>query len=86
MPAKDLGTKFVCFKCGTKFYDMRKPAPLCPKCGVDQRTNVPAKPAPAERKARAAKPVEPILDETDTAELDEELEADEADDDDDDDA
>jgi len=34
---KDLGTKYVCFKCQAKFYDLKRPAPLCPKCGADQR-------------------------------------------------
>jgi uncharacterized protein (TIGR02300 family) len=37
MPAKDLGTKHVCFKCNAKFYDLKKPDPICPKCGADQR-------------------------------------------------
>ncbi len=37
MPAKDLGNKHVCFKCSAKFYDLKKPDPLCPKCGADQR-------------------------------------------------
>jgi len=32
-----LGTKYVCFSCKAKFYDMNKPEPLCPKCGADQR-------------------------------------------------
>jgi hypothetical protein len=59
MPAKDLGTKYTCFKCGTKFYDMKKPEPLCPKCGSDQRESPALKaPPPAERRPRA-RPVEP---------------------------
>ena len=33
---KDLGKKFKCFKCGCKFYDLSKPAPICPRCGEDQ--------------------------------------------------
>ena len=33
--ARDLGTKYVCYKCGTKFYDLKKPVPSCPKCGAD---------------------------------------------------
>ncbi len=33
---KDLGNKFVCYQCGCKFYDLTKPQPICPKCGVDQ--------------------------------------------------
>lgn len=32
-----LGSKFVCYSCKTRFYDMNKPEPLCPKCGSDQR-------------------------------------------------
>ncbi|HSM91949.1 MAG TPA: TIGR02300 family protein [Anaeromyxobacteraceae bacterium] len=83
MAGKDLGTKHTCFKCGTKFYDFKKPEPLCPKCGADQRES-PALKAPAsERRQKAAKPppreeeVEPTLDEEgDEPELDEEDEAD----------
>lgn len=63
MPAKDLGNKYVCFKCSTKFYDMKKPDPLCPKCGADQRES-PALKAPTEgrrgRLAAAPKVIEPI--------------------------
>jgi len=53
--ARDLGTKYVCFKCGTKFYDLKKPVPACPKCGADQRE------APSPKsggRARAAPPRE----------------------------
>jgi uncharacterized protein (TIGR02300 family) len=32
----DLGTRFKCYKCGTKFYDLGKQQPLCPSCGEDQ--------------------------------------------------
>ena len=87
MPAKDLGTKHTCFKCSTKFYDLKKPVAVCPKCGADQRESPALKaPPPTERKARAAKPIEPLVDEADAAdELDAELdEADEDVDDDDD--
>ena len=82
MPAKDLGVKHTCFKCGTRFYDLKKPEPICPKCGADQRES-PALRAPpaAEKRARPApkqaakEPVEELVDETD---LEEELdEADE---------
>jgi len=31
-----LGKRYTCFKCGCKFYDLNKPEPVCPKCGVDQ--------------------------------------------------
>jgi uncharacterized protein (TIGR02300 family) len=37
MPEIKLGTKFDCFNCGTKFYDLGKPEPICPKCGANQK-------------------------------------------------
>ena len=33
----DLGRKYTCYSCHTKFYDLGKPTPVCPKCGADQR-------------------------------------------------
>ncbi len=69
--SKDLGTKHVCFKCATKFYDLKKPVPACPKCGVDQRTR-PAAPARAAPK-RAAPPADPRP-ESDEIELEAEVE------------
>jgi hypothetical protein len=49
-----LGTKHVCFSCKTRFYDMNKPEPICPKCGADQR----AKPKEdAKAKGESATPV-----------------------------
>ena len=33
----DLGRKYTCYSCHTKFYDLGKPIPICPKCGADQR-------------------------------------------------
>ena len=33
----ELGKKYTCYSCHTKFYDLGKPEPLCPKCGADQR-------------------------------------------------
>lgn len=57
MAGKDLGTKHTCFKCGTRFYDLKKPAPICPKCGTDQRESPALKPpSAAERKRAAPKP------------------------------
>lgn len=82
MPAKDLGQKHLCFKCGTKFYDLKKPAPICPKCGADQRESPALKaPTPAEKRSRAparAAPA-PAIDEieADTELVDDEVEADE---------
>jgi len=31
-----LGTKYSCYKCGTKFYDLQRKAAICPECGIDQ--------------------------------------------------
>lgn len=62
--ARDLGTKYTCFECGTKFYDLKKPAPICPKCGADQRAVPP--PAPTSRRAsRAPAAAEEVAEEPD---------------------
>jgi uncharacterized protein (TIGR02300 family) len=82
MPAKELGSKHSCFKCSTKFYDLKKPVPVCPKCGADQRES-PVLKAPSEKRSRAAKPVEPVAPEVEEElELDEDLDEDEDDDED----
>jgi len=52
MPAKDLGTKHTCFKCGAKFYDLKKPHLTCPKCGANQRDAPAQKSAPAEKRPK----------------------------------
>ncbi len=46
-----LGTRYQCFQCGLKFYDLNRPEPLCPKCGADQREN----PNPDPREAILAR-------------------------------
>ena len=33
----DLGKKYECFNCGTKFYNLGKPEAICPKCGANQK-------------------------------------------------
>ena len=50
----DLGRKYTCYSCHTKFYDLGKPVPLCPKCGADQRDadEAPVYTAPRGRAAR----------------------------------
>ncbi|HEX7487683.1 MAG TPA: FYDLN acid domain-containing protein [Anaeromyxobacteraceae bacterium] len=73
MPAKDLGTKHSCSKCGTKFYDLKKADPACPKCGSDPRA-APARPSPAAERRRAAKePVEDVADSVEEADLEGEV-------------
>lgn len=88
MAAKDLGTKYTCFNCGTKFYDLKKPAPLCPKCGADQRESpalkAPEKPARGRRAAAAPVEPEPVLEEEELEDEYADEDAGEAEDEDDD--
>jgi predicted nucleic acid-binding Zn-ribbon protein len=49
----DLGRKYTCYSCHTKFYDLGKLLPLCPKCGADQR-DAEEKPAVPAHRGRAA--------------------------------
>ncbi len=75
MPARDLGHKHDCFKCGTKFYDLKKPAPVCPKCGADQREKPAPRASPAAEKKRATPaPVEREAEDLPAADLEEEVE------------
>ncbi|HEY2291113.1 MAG TPA: TIGR02300 family protein [Thermoanaerobaculia bacterium] len=64
MPELKLGTKYDCYNCGTKFYDLGKPEPVCPKCGANQKDAVTAESMAASqssrrrRKAETAKPID----------------------------
>ena len=63
MPELKLGTKYACYNCGTKFYDLGKGQALCPKCGADQKDSVQAESAAASqasRRRRKAEVVKPI--------------------------
>jgi uncharacterized protein (TIGR02300 family) len=71
MPAKDLGTKWTCFKCGTKFYDLKKPDAVCPKCGANPQDSPTLKGTPVDRKHPAREvAVEPAVEASDAAEED----------------
>ncbi len=63
MPARDFGMKHTCYQCGAKFYDLKKPEPICPKCGANQKNNQ-AKPEPKRSRLSAIpkiiEPLEPI--------------------------
>ena len=52
-----LGTKWTCYSCGIKFYDLKKPEPMCPKCQADQRESpvLEKKPARAKRATKKKK-------------------------------
>jgi hypothetical protein len=60
----DLGRKYTCYSCHTKFYDLGKPVPLCPKCGADQRD---ADEAPVYTAPRGRRVVEEVVEEEDLA-------------------
>ena len=63
MPELKLGIKHECFNCATKFYDLGKPAAICPKCGADQKNASQAESpavAQASRRRRKADIVKPI--------------------------
>jgi hypothetical protein len=54
----ELGKKYTCYSCHTKFYDLGKPVPLCPKCGADQRDadEAPVYTAPRSRRVAVEEP------------------------------
>lgn len=72
-----LGRKYACHNCGTKFYDLNKPEPRCPKCGTPpEAQTMDAAPKSARggaKRGRAAAPVyEPKVEEDDAPFEDEE--------------
>lgn len=78
-----LGTKYLCFSCKSKFYDLNKPEPLCPKCGADQRrkpkeTTSGGSSAAAPVKRPPVRPMPALLDEEDaeTVPFEEEMDLD----------
>jgi predicted nucleic acid-binding Zn-ribbon protein len=74
MPAKDLGLKHACWKCGAKFYDLKKAEPACPKCGANPRDAPVVKAPPSERR-RSAREQPPAQEaDLDESKLDDDLE------------
>ena len=61
----DLGQKHTCFKCGAKFYDLKRTPVICPKCGADQKDAPPLPTSPAvlaaARRARRDEFADPDL-------------------------
>jgi len=43
-----IGGKRVCVSCATRFYDLARTPPVCPKCGVEQPPE-PPRPPPMRR-------------------------------------
>jgi hypothetical protein len=64
-----LGFKYACFSCDAKFYDLNKPEPVCPKCGLDQRDKpLDSAPSSSAKKGKraAVRPMAPLLDDDDS--------------------
>ena len=60
----ELGKKYDCFHCHTKFYNLVKPDPICPKCGANQKNaKADDAPPPAPRPKRRSAMLETIPDE-----------------------
>jgi uncharacterized protein (TIGR02300 family) len=60
----DLGKKYTCYSCHTKFYDLGKAVPICPKCGADQRDAEEAPVVTSSRGRGASRaPAPPVVEE-----------------------
>jgi len=60
----DLGKKYECFNCRTKFYNLGKPEAICPKCGANQKdARTDEAPPPPPRPSRRSVILEPIPEE-----------------------
>ncbi len=75
----DLGKRFKCYKCGTKFYDLNKPQPICPSCGEDQNIEETKKMLKRKKRrvlSKVKSDIRPIPDEIETegTETEEEVE------------
>jgi hypothetical protein len=61
----ELGQKHECFKCGTKFYDLKKTPVHCPKCSANQKEAPPQPTSPvvlhAARRAKRDEFADPDL-------------------------
>ena len=89
MPEIKLGNKYDCYSCGTKFYDLGKAEPICPKCAANQKDasqneSASASPKRSKRKVDVPKVVdidegEPIADIADDEMVGPDLEDDDVD-------
>ena len=74
MSKVELGNKHLCISCNTKFYDLQKEVPVCPKC--NEEVIIKVKPRLGRPPLNKKPIVEPpkVKDENDEGELDSELE------------
>jgi hypothetical protein len=68
-----LGSRYVCYVCGTKFYDLNRPIPNCPDCNADQREAPVRDIKSLLSKGGGRKKNEPDVDELEEEDIDEEL-------------
>ncbi|MFT4622919.1 MAG: hypothetical protein ACI8PZ_001575 [Myxococcota bacterium] len=77
----NLGNRYICFSCGTKFYDLQRPAALCPECGTDQVDAPSLSPTKRLTRSRNTTPdPEPVVEEENSDSDDDEDEEEEEDD------
>jgi len=71
-----LGFKWTCFSCQSKFYDLGKDEPICPKCEADQRDRPPEEPKQTSDvpKAKIVRPMAQLLDDEEPAPAEDDLE------------
>lgn len=69
MVKPEWGTRYVCYKCGVRFYDLNKPEPICPKCTANQNkaTANKAGSSSARGRARAVMAVESDSEDVETS-------------------
>ncbi len=82
-----LGSRYTCYQCQTKFYDLNREPPICPECGADQ-TDAPVQDIKAllsKGGGRKRKPAEPEEEEETTKPQLEDVDEDDDDGDDEDD-
>jgi hypothetical protein len=66
----ELGSKFECAECGTKFYDLGNPSAVCPKCATAPRRDgsEPERRAPLPRLPETDEDVDVVVVEEDGVE------------------
>lgn len=80
-----LGSKYECYNCEVKFYDLGKTKPICPQCGADQKAAEEGEPPLVTQATRRETSIFAELDDDEDEELgglgddldDEDLEVDE---------
>lgn len=58
----ELGIKRTCCSCGTRFYDLNKMLPVCPKCGTEQPIELPRNRPSEDNDSTTDKEMEVVID------------------------